>query len=619
MLTPEEVESIWKDALATAKDFLKDGVIVPKDDDKQPKPIRPEMWPGYNASCLQHERLLPHIEPGEFAHSLFRHRAPNQTDAEFNYVRNNYKQTTLSVYNDLDNSVGRAMSPGNWSLDFMETAPEFETYVTSGIREWGALEAFITHALRKPKVSDPMGVITIAPTSLDIIETEDGAFVDPDKQVKPDIIYTPCERVWGFDYDRWYLIRLTENSTLTGKKKTGIVLWLIDDTNIYRIEQYGKEYDYTFTTTVEFAHNQGQPPCIHMMGVPSVRNGSLVWQSPFVPAAEHLDIVLSNTQYLQVSVVKFMYPQPVMVGDQCEYVDTAHNSMCLNGSIIWTGEDGNELRMSCPSCKGTGRKSRLGPFNELVIMPSTGMDGTSTGINATNALAYVSPPTDSSRFVQETIDYHMLQARKVIHLEAEGAATVDAKTATEAGINRKAQQAFVKPIVLQEFRIFDFILECMAGYFGIAKEKAYTLIPPVSFDIRTPEEMLAELTVAIASGLPPAIIDYLSWQYTSAKFKGDPDALGAFDAIAKADRYVSQPWAMVTSEAASGRAQPWEVFLHYGALYIYELLASEDETFVTLEADERALKMQEKAKELATSSAPANNALGKLAELRKVV
>ena len=615
MLTPEEVEGIWKDALATAKDFLKDGNIVPKAEDQS----RPEMWPGYSLSCRIHQRILPHIEPGEFAHDLFRHRAPNQTDAEFQYVRNNYKQTTLSVYNDLDNSVGRAMSPGNWSLEFMETAPEFETYVTSGIREWGSVEAFITHAMRRPKMSDAMGLITTAPTSLDIIETEEGTFVDPDKQVKPDIIYTPCEKVWGFEYDSWYLIQLNQYSTLSNKKRTGIVCWLLDDTNIYRIEQYGRENEWTFNITLEYAHNLGQPPCINMMGVPSVKGGNLVWISPFVPAAEHLDIVLSNTQYLQVSVVKFMYPQPVMVGDQCEYVDTAHNSMCLNGSIIWTGDDGNELRIPCPSCKGTGRKSRLGPFNEMVIMPSTGMDGTSTGINATNALAYVSPPTDSSRFVQETINYHMLQARKVIHLEAEGAATVDAKTATEAGINRKAQQAFVKPIVLQEFRIFDFILECMAGYFGIEKEKAYTLTPPVSFDIRTPEEMLAELTGAIASGLPPAIIDYLSWQYTSAKFKGDPDALGAFDAIAKADRYVSQPWAMVTSEAASGRAQPWEILLHYGSLYVYELLAAEDETFAALESDEKAARMQEKAKELATSSAPANNALSKLSELRKVV
>lgn len=619
MLNPQEVEDIWKGAIATAKDFLKDGWIVPKDDDKSPNPIRPEMWPGYSASCLQHERLLPHIEPGEFAHNLFRHRAPNQTDAEFNYVRNNYKQTTLSVFNDLDNSVGRAMSPGNWSLEYMEPAKAFEDYVTNGIREWGALEAFISHALRKPKVSDPMGLITIAPTSLDIIETEEGAFLDPKSQVKPDIIYTPCERVWGFEYDRWYLIRLTESSMLTGKKKTGIVLWLIDDTNIYRIEQYGKENDYTFTSTLELSHNQGQPPCIHMMGIPSVRNGSLVWQSPFAPAAEHLDIVLSNTQYLQVSVVKFMYPQPVMVGDDCEYIDPIHNVACAGiGTLRWMEGD-DWISKQCPNCDGTGRKSRLGPFNEMVLMPKNGMDGTPTGINATNALAYISPPTDSSRFVQEVIDYHMLQARKVIHLDADGATTVDAKTATEAGINRKAQQAFVKPIVLQEFRIFDFILECMAGYFGIEKEKAYTLTPPVSFDIRTPEEMLAELTEAIASGLPPAIIDYLSWQYTATKFKGDETAMNAFDAISKADRFQSSPWAMITSEAASGRAQPWEVLLHYGALYVYELLASEEENFVTLDAAEKAVRMQEKAKELATSSAPANNALSKLAELRKVV
>ena len=617
MLTPDQIEGIWGNALATAKDYLKDGQIVPKIDEKTLAPVRPEMWVGYNFSCNHHERLLPHIEPGEFADGLFRHRAPNQTEEEFQYVRNNYKQTTLSVFGDLDNSVGRAMSPGNWSIDYIEGAEPFETYATTGIREWGGVEAFVTHALRRSKVSDPMGLITIAPTSLDVIETEDGVFVDPEKQVRPDIIYTPCEDVWGFEYDSWYLIRLSESSKLSNGKP-GVICWLIDDTNIYRIEQYGRPLDWTFTTTVEFAHNQGQPPCIHMMGVPSVRRGRLLWMSPFAPAAEHLDIVLSNTQYLQVSVVKFMYPQPVMVGDECEFLDPVHQVRCLNGDITWM-EDGKTITSKCTQCKGTGRKSRLGPFNELVILPDSGIDGKSSGINATNALGYVSPPTDSSRFVQETINYHMQQARKVIHLDAENSmAGGDQKTATEAGIGRKAQQAFVKPIVMQEFKIYDFILECMAGYFGLKKENAYNLTPPATFDIRTPEELLAELTEAISSGLPPAIIDYLSWQYTSSKFKGDQGAMDAFDAIAKSDRFVSQPWAMITSEAAAGRAEGWEIMLHYGALYIYELLASEDETFAGMKAGERALKMQERSKLLSAGSATKNNALGKLAQLTKV-
>ena len=618
MLKPEEVTSLFERQLAIAKEFIKGGNIVPTVDPNSLSPIRPEMWVGYNFSCNHRERMLPHIETGEFADALFRHRAPNQTEEEFQYVRNNYKQTTLTPFLDLDNNVGRAMSPGNWSIEFMEGAEAFRTYVTEGIREWGSVESFIQHALTSVKIADAMGLITTAPTELDVVETEDGVFVDPVIQVRPDIIYTSCEDVWGFDYDRWYLIRLDETVKLSNTER-GLVCWMIDDTNIYRIEQTGKLRDWTFNTTIEYAHNQGQPPCIHMMGVPSVKRGKLVWVSPFAPAVEHLDIVLSNTQYLQVAVVKSMYPQPVMVGDQCEYVDPEHAAMCLNGWINWTGTEGEVLRAKCSSCNGTGRKSRLGPFNELVIIPDSGMDGKSNGINASNALAYVSAPTDGSRFTGERINYHMKEARKVIHLDAGDAmAGGDAKTATEAGINRKSQQAFVKPIVLQEFKIFDFILEMMAGYFGIEKEKAYTLTPPVSFDIRTPEEMLVELSQAITQGLPPATIEYLSWQYTSAKFKGDRSAIEAFDSIAKADRFNSAPWAMVTSEAAAGRAQTWEVFLHYGSLYVYELLASEDEMFVTLDSEEKAVKMQDKAKELANNAAPANNALGKLAQLTKV-
>ena len=603
-LSEQQVSTIWQRTLAQVKASSKEGVLTRGKDG-----FYPELWTGYNRSCDERQSLLPHIESGVFPDRLFSERAPNQTQAEFDYVRANYKQVTLPVFNDLENTVGRAMSKGNWSIKYNEgdTEEAFQEYVNDGIKEWGNVFNFIRFGLIRPKISDAMGVVVVAPKEVPVIEGEDGMVIDPSAEVMPDVMYFDVEHVWGFEYDRWYLLRLYENSDVmygNSSKSTGIVCWLIDDVNVYRIEQYGKQTDWTFNISVEFPHDIGYAPCIHMMGVPSAERGKMRWQSPYLAAREVLDVALTDAQYLQVSKVKTVYPHTVMIGNPCDFIDSKHNSACAGtGFIHWFDEKDNARSMTCPGCSGTGKKSRLSPFGELLVAPHTSTE-VGDGVNATNALTFVSPTTESVRFIREEVEQNIRTARKIIHVDVEAPMTGgDAKTATEAGLNAKAKDAFVKPIADQMFVIYDFVLETI-GKMKYGKEfVGFELRPPSHYDMRTDADYLAEIASAIEGKLPPSIIDYMVWQYMGSKYSDEPTALDALETIGKADRFSTTSWEIISAEAATGRALPWEIMVHFSGMYLYDLLTAEEgETFLSLDVDKRAARLQEKAKELSANS-----------------
>lgn len=592
MLTDEEIASIWARQFALVKPYLKDGHIVAK-------PVElgsggtglPELWPGYGRSVSDRRRALPHIEPGHYADDLFLQRAPNQSEEEFAYVRANYKQTTLPVFADMENTIGRVWSEGNWSLTFSDDA--LSAYVQSGIREWGSLANFFRFALLRLKLSDPMGLITVLPETVAVMTDADGnTFTDPSAVPEPVPAYHQCGMVWGFEYDRWYLIRLHEDSELDAKAK-GIKCWLIDDTDVYLIEQYGRQNDWTFRTTLLYAHGCGEPPCVHMMGVPSIQDGHLLWLSPFAPARELLDIALADSQYLQVSKVKSIYPQRVVVGEVCEYRDAGSGAMCISGSLTYI-EDGHPVVKECPMCNGTGRKARLGPLNDLVITPSTAT-GESTAINATNALTYVAPSTDSARFTREEITAITEAARSILHLGKEAPmAGGDAKTATEAGLDNRAKDAFVKSIADQVFEIFALSLRYTATQRG-AGDEAYSLRRPVVYDLRTVDDRLAEINAARTAQLPFVTVAKMGDDATRALFTHDDRSMDMVDATMLADRLAMMSDTVVASELSAGRVQPWEMLLHYSAPALYAQVLSHATSEITTAQVAQAMQALAKA------------------------
>ena len=112
MLTEAEVRRIFDDAWKKAKPFVQDSEVVEK------KGKLPDFYPGYPEAVRTSRDIAVHIVPGVFGESILANRSPNQTEAEWNYIKANAKQVTLPVYMDFENTIRRALAQGNWELEF---------------------------------------------------------------------------------------------------------------------------------------------------------------------------------------------------------------------------------------------------------------------------------------------------------------------------------------------------------------------------------------------------------------------------------------------------------------------------------------------------------------------
>lgn len=611
-LTEQDVRAIAERQLAEMKPFIKDGVLAPNDKGEYPAP-----WVGFKEAWEQRRELAVHILNGEFPEHLFRNRAPNQTEAELEWLRKNFKQTTLPVFLDLENTVGRAMHPRNWSVEFVEdaTGEDVREYTEKGIREWGSVYNFMRFAGLRIKIQDAMGIVAVLPTNVAVIEEEDGTQrMDPDAVMEPDIHYFTCEQLWGYEYDKWYLLRLNTNSYVdwyNGKKQTGVLCWLVDGENVWRIEQVGRPSDWRFDISLEFRHGIGFAPCINLMGTPAVKQGRLVWESPYLAPKDLLDIALMNANYLEASMQTVMYPHKVMIGDPCDFVDVENDAPCVGGFITYYKED-RKFQVQCKQCGGTGDKGRLSRFGTLVV--NRDPNSTSTDqVNATNALAFVSPETASLEFTSAHIEKITNAARAMLHLmPATNVAGAAGQTPNEVNANDRAKDAFVKTIADQLFLIHAFVVDCIGKMRHGADWDGFVLRPPTNYDLRTDSDHLEEIAAAMEKGLPPAIINSMIGEYVNSRYAGDPKALEVFSLLAKADRLQGMSTELIQAEAASNRVKPWEIFLHFAGLMIVDKLML-DQAFMNAEDDVRVGRIIAEAQAAAPVATAAPNRLVALA------
>lgn len=627
MLTEQEVQAIWDEKFAILKPYFQGGVYAPKkiahrkeDGSGAEAWEYPEFWPGYRNSREERHGLLAHIEHGYFPDELFARRAPNQTEKEEDYIRNNFRQITLPVYADFENTLLRAFNESNWSIDYTKdpntesSNSDFEEYVTKDIPEFGSLVAYMRYILPKLKTADAMGVVTVMPGDIPVVQGEDGTMVvDPAKKLEPIPAYFPVDDVWGFKFDQWYLLLTQEKSLVTYRNrevKEGLVLLLADDQNFWRIEQYGDRIKMQFQISLWYEHGVGYAPVQHLMGQPSIYDGSMRWQSPYLAAKEPLDCVLLDQSYLGLSKATGVFPYRVMLADDCDFV-SADGVMCKYGKLIFI--DGERQRVEeCPKCKGSGLKSRLSPAGVMLVKPpdATGQEG---NVNVTQAIQWTSPDVTTLEFLQKQIIDNINSARQIMHLNSEAPMQGgDYKTATQSGLDQRSTHAFIKPISDQYFDILEFMMISVgkmrygAGFDGV------TISRPTSFDIRTEEDMLADIKAAYSSEapMPQSVIDYKVWNYLNARYQHDPKAMRAFETISGADVIFSVPFDQIKYQLSQKLIEPWQVVLHFSALSAYDELFRNGKITGDMEKD--IVSLQQWAKDNTPQGSSGSDAMGQL-------
>jgi hypothetical protein len=532
----------------------------------------PEYWPGYNYAAKMYDSILPHTRPDIYPAHLLSVRAPNQTDAQAEYIKANYKPTTLSVFEDFKATISRAFADQNWSIRYSpELEPifgedTFQRYVNQEIERFGSLEAFVKTMLPTLKLIDPNGIIAIEPEDVDTVIDEQGEEVISNELIKPMPEYYSCKSIVGQKYGEYYMVITDDKSEVkVGSKveKSGIVLEIYDTMNIWKVYQIGKKSDYTFSEPVlYYSHNLGYVPAQKLQGMPQLVGGEINFQSPFITAVPLLDQVILDESYLQISKATSAFPFMVALGEICEFTDREGNK-CQDGQIF---DPINGGYRTCSSCNGSGVKSRFSPTGMLLIKPKTALSEGDSALSG-EYLKFVSPPMDTLNFLRIEIEQQMAKARRILHLPSsdESGTIGEASTATGSLNKLRALYAFIKPISDQLFNLYEFCLVTMGrmrygDFFG-----GVNLVYPTSFDISTPSDYLAVISEGVKAGVPPSITFSNVYNYIKAIHYTDEETSAVYDLILNADELLLMNSADIALRVANGTIEKYQDVIHHSA------------------------------------------------------
>lgn len=563
----------------------------------------PNYYFGYREACLDYDTIQPHAVKGVFPHELFNHRAPNETEAEHDHAKKNFRQVTMPVFIDHVNSIKRAFNDGNWSISYGKEPYDleeltFQKYVESDIRPFGSIENWIKQILPPIKSQDPCGVVAVRPAHLS--RTESG-MIDDSVLPAPVPFYFTIKQVVGYKEDEWFLIESMDHSKLDGRTP-GLVYEFYDDTNIWVIRQVGKVADLTFEAELFFTHESGFVPVHRLMGVPVVHGDRLYFQSPFLYATDNLDLVLLNASRLQLSTDKCVYPVRVMLGNECQFVDR-DGERCVDG-VIQKTVDEKLISAACPSCHGSGLKSRISPLGDFLIRPKSGSLA-DDNITPDQALKYSSPDVTTLEFLMKLIADNEHRARKILHLQTSNSEVKGTdSTATGMAIDQKALYSYIKPISDEMFYLYEFILRCI-GVQRYGKDfKAPSITYPVSFEFFTERDYLEQIKEATQAGLPPFVIHSIIYRFLKSLYYTEKETSRAYELVIRADRLLTLNDDVIALMIGRNTAAKWEEILHVSAISMIQKLESEDPKFWDKTAEERVTVLQAAAKALEAEIKP---------------
>lgn len=537
----------------------------------------------YISSVEMEETISYHAVKGKFPERIFKEKAPNQTEEEAKYIKNNYKQHTLPVFVDYISTISRPMSgEGNWSIKYKQddtkfkaAGQSFQDYVEKEMPVYGSLENFIKSVLPTIKTKDANGFIAIRPTEIKTVVVEGELRVDETKLNTPGVYYFESKNVVDYNSE-YYLFLSQEKSVVThgGKQiKEGLVFELYTKDAIFFISQTGEKSKNTYHPFQFYRHDFNDFPVKQLMGIPTVVDGKILWQSPFLFATDLLELVAINENYLQVSINKCVFPITIVFGSECEY-KTEDGQSCVAGYINIEGH-----KTTCRNCNGTGIKSRLSPLGTMVLNSSHLDNGDMMAKQ--DPVKFVSPGVETLEFLKTKIKDDVATARSILKLRNKNSDTSTAKdvTATEVYDDSKSMTAFVKPISDQIFDIYGFALKTIGKQRYGEKFEAPDLTYPKTFDFKTPEDYLLDLKNAMGVGvLPPSFIQILLLQYINAFYSDGETTLAIFKLIVEADRLFGITDNEINIQLAKGLLEPWEKILHTSIFnYINKNIAADPE------------------------------------------
>lgn len=586
MITPEEISVIVAEKAELIRKARGSKGWLPEGYDHEKLP---EFTPVYRKTVELYSRVRIHAVDGVFPDNLFREKAPNEKAEEFEYRKRLYKAVgsiTHPYWERAQSKLNRIWNEKNYTIEIPEIeGVEWEgfspaDYFNKDYPEFQSLEAYFKSIVTVQKIADPNAWLAI-----DVIPRETDT-----EPVKPVCKIWGCERIWGFESGKYLLVKTDEKSVVkvgNVNKREGIVLRMYAADGIYRIEQYGRQLDYTFGDPelvykfTEFKDLQAWP----LRGKPQTEDNLVYFQSYFQPAVASLNSALIDANTLQISKIVNAFPE------RWEYVDDCDAEGCESGYIF---DENREHRTACNSCGGTGRKNYSSPLS-VIQVPMPKMANPLAADTSKDSMSI--PPagyldkvgaTEELRFLREEVIQEILDAFAMVHIDISNSDAKGSDTALGKQIDREELFTFLLQISSELFDLLGNAGNALGKIrYTTAWDKPITLGYPQNFAIRSDVELTMEIAEAKKAGIPDIAIQNMLDQYAETRFNSNSDTERVFDLVFKADRLISFTGTEVLAKLAAQTISKEQAILHDSIYFYIKRAEREVDGFWELEDQEK--------------------------------
>jgi hypothetical protein len=470
MITIENINSVLKNSTFRPKNF--------------------EYWQKVRETMFVHTR-------GKKPEDILNARRPNEDPDVQRYRLMIYEPITKGSMNRAIDKLFRIFQNANFSISVSD---ELDLYLNTRKFEGQFFYSFIQKFVVRRMIEDPNGFLVWVPSGEGLVNPS--VKVD----VSPLLVMSEHIKILETNLICWNAPQENVEVMSNGKKtNTGLVYYTLTDSGFFRSYQVGTGQNTRFETELVYLHNIGQIPAIILGGDLTDEDFFESYFSAFVPFAN--EAIRQYSDWTAVMTTS-AFPYREEIAESCSAKG------CRDG-IVYNHE--NDEHERCGTCKGSGRVISRSPFGVYLREKGDGIlsDNSSSG---EAMLKFISPPVDIIKYSGDAWQTLLKKAEEGLHLNV----IDEAQSGTAKQIDREDSFSQLTKI---SNNIFDEIifksLMFIENYRNVTEPKEPVIVKPISFSMKTEEDLISEITKLTDKNAPVAFLVESTKDLAKKRFSGN--------------------------------------------------------------------------------------------------
>ena len=424
---------------------------------------------------------------------------PNEEPNILNYRKATYQAKTESPLVKAITELNRLLSSAKHSIQFENM--EMQTYLNEKMFGDHDLVRYFFNIFIPNRILDPNAVLLVNPVNI----------VDETQKIDVELAIIPSDRIVFNDPDYKLLIYKGINKKKYSTFALQQPLWYHVVTDEFYAEI--KSIDGKSELTVLYQHDSGMMPWITLGGraVPMYDiygNSFTIYKSDFSPAIPYLnDAAIFDNQHKSV-MLSTCFPIKFVEGVDCH--------SCHGVGYVMDKND-HDHTISCNTCHGHGKILSISPLAAYNINPTTNRFPDANANTPVDPIRFYSPDTSTIELTKTVANESLMKAENVLNLNR----TINSvQSGVAKELDRESEYIEIGKISDDVYAKLEDLLYIIQGLDFMDTESLITVNKPISFDLKSETELLAEFT-ASQKGQPAAIRYEAYRNYMDRRFSSD--------------------------------------------------------------------------------------------------